>query len=64
MNLNLQLTYWVADRWRLDYNPHRPHSALDYQTPTAFAAIKPAAIPSILSVKPLVLKLGEGHSNP
>jgi transposase InsO family protein len=29
---------WVIDRWRLDYNHHRPHSALDYQTPAAFAA--------------------------
>ncbi|MCP4785501.1 MAG: transposase [Fuerstiella sp.] len=26
------------DRWRLDYNHHRPHSALDYDTPVAFAA--------------------------
>jgi len=29
---------WVVDRWRLDYNHHRPHSALEYQTPAAFAA--------------------------
>ena len=29
---------WVVDRWRLDYNHHRPHSSLDYQTPAAFAA--------------------------
>jgi len=29
---------WVIDRWRLDYNHHRPHSALDYQTPAAYAA--------------------------
>ena len=29
---------WVIDRWRLDYNHHRLHSSLDYQTPAAFAA--------------------------
>jgi putative transposase len=29
---------WVVDRWRLDYNQHRPHSALDYVTPAQFAA--------------------------
>ncbi len=29
---------WVIDRWRLDYNHHRPHSSLEYQTPAAFAA--------------------------
>jgi hypothetical protein len=29
---------WVIDRWRLDYKHHRRHSALEYQTPAAFAA--------------------------
>jgi putative transposase len=24
--------------WRRDYNEHRPHSALNYQTPAEFAA--------------------------
>ena len=29
---------WVVDHWRLDYNHHRPHSALGYLTPAEFAA--------------------------
>ena len=36
--LGLEDARWVIDRWRLDYNHHRVHSALDYQTPAAFAA--------------------------
>ncbi len=36
--LSVTEAQWVIDRWRLDYNHHRPHSALNYQTPAAFAA--------------------------
>jgi len=36
--LGLEDARWVIDRWRLDYNHQRRHSALDYQTPAAFAA--------------------------
>ena len=36
--LSLEEARWVIDRWRLDYNHHRPHSALGYQTPAAYAA--------------------------
>ena len=36
--LSLEEARWVIDRWRLDYNHHRPHSALDYHTPAAYAA--------------------------
>jgi len=36
--LSLAEVRWIVDRWRLDYNHHRPHSSLDYQTPAAFAA--------------------------
>ncbi len=33
----------LATQWRLDYNHRRPHSALDYKTPAAFAASCAAA---------------------
>jgi putative transposase len=36
--LSLEEARWVIDHWRSDYNHHRPHSALEYQTPAAFAA--------------------------
>lgn len=36
--LSVEEARWVIDRWRLDYNHHRPHSALEYQTPAAHAA--------------------------
>jgi len=36
--LSMQEARWVIDHWRLDYNHHRIHSALDYQTPAAYAA--------------------------
>jgi len=29
---------YIVDRWRLDYNHHRPHSMLGWMTPAAFAA--------------------------
>ena len=36
--LSLEEAKYVADRWRLDYNHHRPHSSLNWMTPAAFAA--------------------------
>ena len=36
--LSLAEARCVLDEWRLDYNHHRPHSSLDWQTPAAFAA--------------------------
>jgi putative transposase len=50
--LSLADARWVVDRWRLDYNHHRPHSALDYQTPAAFAARFAASTPKLTSATP------------
>ena len=36
--LSLAEARWIIDRWQLDYNHHRLHSSIDYQTPAAFAA--------------------------
>ena len=50
---------WVVDRWRLDYNHHRPHSSLHYLTPAEFAdrccsSVRPTAS----------LQNSSGHFNP
>ena len=29
---------YIVDRWRMDYNHHRPHSMLNWMSPAAFAA--------------------------
>ena len=36
--LNMTETRYIVDRWRLDYNHHRPHSMLNWRTPSGFAA--------------------------
>ena len=43
---------WVVDRWRLDYNHHRPHSSLEYQTPATFAARWLTSAPQVTSATP------------
>ena len=55
--LSLAEARWVTDRWRADYNHRRPHSALDDQTPAAYAVgcILPAsATPSPPGHSPLL----------
>ena len=42
--LSLEEARWVIDQWQQDYNDSRPHSALDYQTPAAYAASLPASV--------------------
>ncbi len=58
---------WVVDRWRLDYNHHRPHSSLDYQTPAAFAARWLTSAPQVTSAtpqQPAPLRQGSGPMHP
>lgn len=37
----------IVEAWRQDYNGHRPHSALAYQTPAAFAQRAHTAVASL-----------------
>ncbi len=65
--LSLADARWVVDRWRLDYNHHRPHSSLDYQTPAEFAARYAASAPEMLSATPQAsppLQQHSGHLTP
>jgi len=36
--LSLAEAKYIVERWRLDYNHHRPHSRLGWQSPAVFAA--------------------------
>ena len=49
---SLEDARWVVDRWRLDYNHHRPHSSLEYQTPAEFAARWLPSAPQVASATP------------
>ena len=62
--LSLADARWVVDRWRLDYNHHRPHSSLDYQTPAAFAARCAASAPERASATPQPSPPLQQHSGP
>lgn len=43
---NLGAARSLTAAWREDYNHHRPHSSLDYQTPAQFAAACAASAPA------------------
>jgi transposase InsO family protein len=36
--LSLAEAKYIVERWRMDYNHHRPHSRLGWQSPAAFSA--------------------------
>ena len=50
--------------WVDDYNTGRPHSALGYATPAAFAARCAASAPELLSAKPQATPPLQQHSGP
>ena len=39
--LSLAEARYIVDRWRMDYNHHRPHSRLNWMTPAVYAASCP-----------------------
>jgi putative transposase len=43
---NLPAGRSLTAKWKEDYNHHRPHSSLGYQTPAAFAAAAAACTPA------------------
>ena len=65
--VGLEDARWVVDRWRLDYNHHRMHSSLGYQTPAEFAARWPTSAPQAASATPqqlAPLRQASGPLNP
>jgi transposase InsO family protein len=38
--LSVEELRYVVERWRMDYNHHRPHSSLGYMAPSVFAATR------------------------
>ena len=64
--VGLEDARWVVDRWRLDYNHHRPHSSLGYRTPAESAARCLPSAPKAASAtpqQPSPLRQGSGPFN-
>jgi putative transposase len=50
--LNIAEARVIVESWRQDYNHVRPHSALGYKTPAAFAAAQGAGYAGLVAVTP------------
>jgi transposase InsO family protein len=67
--LNREMFYSVkeakvlAERWRLEYNHHRPHSGLKYQTPAAFAGACIASASACSGPAPQQYTIGETENS-
>ena len=66
---NVAVARKLGAAWKEDYNYHRPHSSLGYQTPTEFAARRPplrggapASAPKLLSATPQATSPLQQHS--
>jgi len=53
-----------AERWRLGYNHHRPHSSLSRMTPAVFAASRPRRSMGQVVLLGARLRLPQRHGNP
>ena len=58
--LTLAETKYVVDRWRMDYNHYRPHSSLEYMTPSEFAKLCIETDCRRTQQKPLDMSTGYG----
>ena len=59
---NVAVARKLGAAWKEDYNYHRPHSSLGYQTPTEFAARCAASAPKLLSATPQATSPLQQHS--
>ena len=61
---NLKSTQAQTANWRDDYNHHRPHSSLNYQTPAEFAARCGASAPKRVPAAPPPASERKPHTGP
>lgn len=49
----------ILESWRVEYNEHRPHSSLGYQTPAEFARSKFGLLPAYGLLPPKLAKINQ-----